>query len=119
MHRISLIVCIAVIGACTIGTAHEQFINSMNSVIASGATISERDYDPKYPNGKFVADSRYLEGRETLGNGDVKYNYKRPNLWEGRYCHYYLVASGPDQKIISWGFNTEKSDPKKECGSSG
>jgi hypothetical protein len=119
MYRFAFIVFVTVLTACSFGTAHQQFTSSMDTVVASGYTISELDYDPEYPHGYFAANSKYLEGKETLNNGDVKYNYKRPYLWEGRYCHYYLVARGPEQEIVSWGFNAEKSDPKKECGRSG
>jgi hypothetical protein len=119
MRLLIYIIIFTFLGACAFGTAHEQFIDSMDTVVAGGYTISDLDYDPKYPHGYFTADSRYLENTETLDNGDMKYNYKRPFLWEGRYCHYYLIARGEDQAIISWGFNTDKSDPKRECGRSG
>lgn len=107
------------IKGCTISTAHQQFIDSMNDGLLGNKKIYDLDYDPQYPQGYFIADHRYLTGKEFLKRGLVKYHYARPNLWEGRYCHYYLIVKSDTQEVLGWGFDSELSEPTKECGSSG
>jgi len=107
------------LGGCTsFGTAHDAFINMMNTYIDQKKTINELEYDPKYPHGYYIANRDYLTSIETVRNNTLRYNYSRPNLW-GTYCHYYLDVNKTTNIVLAWGFNVAKGDPKKTCGKSG
>lgn len=83
----------------------------MNVTIQNEMTIDEL----KRSGGR--SSDQFLTSVELLP--EVKhYHYALPNIWEG-YCYYYLVVSNKDNKVIGWGFDYDKADPKKTCGVSG
>ncbi len=92
--------------------SHQLFIRMMDTYISNDQTIEELKAFSG-PHG--IASDDYLTRIEKLENGDSKYHYDYPNLWE-RYCSYYFFVAGSSQKVIGWGFDYEKGDPKKECG---
>ena len=104
---------------CTIGSAHQNFIESVEHTVNRRPNIADLDYNSKYPNGYFLADSRYLTSKEVVNQSVIRYHFARPNIWEGRFCHYYLDVDTASEKVYGWGFDVSKSDPKIECGISG
>jgi hypothetical protein len=92
--------------------SHQLFIRMMDTYISTDKTIEELKTFSG-PNG--IASDNYLAEITTLKSGDSEYHYDYPNLW-GRHCSYYLLVDGKSQKVVGWGFDYEKGDPKKECG---
>ena len=119
MKSLVLYICLVLIFGCAMSNAHQQFINSMNAVVLSKVKFNDESFDPSYPNGKFIADKRYLTHKNLTGTGEAIYHYARPNIWDDRFCNYYLVVDIKTDIIIDWGFDYDVSDPKKECGASG
>ena len=92
---------------------YESFTNSMRTTVQLRMTIDElKAYD-----GWGTAADKYLMDIEKLR--DVShYHYAHPNIWKS-YCYYYLVVNNETQKVVDWGFDYDKADPKKTCGASG
>lgn len=123
-----LAIFVSILCGCTsFGTAHQSFIKSMNNIIAGNIWGSQQDYRGKFVSIEQLSLPNYSPGTaekddlvsiEKLDNGNNEYHYAKPNLW-GRHCYYYLVVEKVTNKVIGWGFDYEKSDPKKNCGISG
>ena len=96
-------------------TAHDQFIASMNAVV-NGTNTLEQLSDSHY-SGISPADAKLIH-KESKDNNTAIYHYSRANLWKRR-CHYHLIVNTKTNIVTGWGFDSDKSDPKKECGVSG
>lgn len=112
----TLLISVVIVGCTSFGTAHQNFVESLNITVRNNVTIdklSGSNYDPIF------AVPQQLIKIEKQAYGTIRYHYDRPNLW-GRHCYYYLVVDGDSRKVVGWGFDdVEGVDPKKECGISG
>ncbi len=96
--------------SCSFKPAYYVFVDGMDEAARKNVTIDKIGAFGKY---------KYITMIEDNDNGTAKYHFAKPNLWEGRHCHYYLVVEKESKKVIGWGFDYDKSDPKKNCGISG
>jgi len=95
---------------CSLKPAYYNFVDMMDEFILYQKTIDTIGY---------VGKAEYLVETEFVGNSREKHHFALPRMSHGRFCHYYLVVDNQSSQIISWGFDYEKSDPRKNCGISG
>jgi len=124
MRKSFYVLVVIMAGGCTyFGTSHQKFIEEMDNVVAGKVIGARHDKTGSF----FTLDD--LESSDMLGVGDTdnlirveefeedkeKYFYKRPTLWEGRFCYYYIIVEKETRRVIGWGFDYKKGDPKKNC----
>ena len=115
VKKFLLSLAIATAGGCvSFLSPYLSFVDGMDTYVHNNQTINKlKEYD-----GHGIASDKYLLAVEPLNNGYSKYHYAHPNIW-GRYCYYYFEVNDISKKVTGWGFDYEKSDPKKDCGRSG
>ena len=124
MKKYFYLLVLIIAGGCTyFGTSHQKFIETMDDIVAGKIIDARHDKTGSY----FILDD--LEGSNMPGIGDTddlirvedfedtktKFFYKKPTLWEGRFCYYYIIVEKKTRRIVGWGFDYGKDDPKKNC----
>ena len=95
-------------------TSHELFIDMMDDYIKLNKTLTELETF----SGKGIANVEFKKEIVVLQNGDEEQHFALPNIYDG-YCHYYLLIDKGTRKVKGWGFDLDKSNPRKNCGVSG
>ncbi len=117
------------LGGCTFfGTSHQNFIETMNQIVAGDVIGAQQDNRGKFVTIDLVSDPSRLPGIgekrdlvkiEHITESKERLHYKRSTLWKDRFCYYYIDIERESRRLISWGFDYEKGNPKENCGISG
>ncbi|MBK8186091.1 MAG: hypothetical protein IPK77_01885 [Cellvibrio sp.] len=121
MRILELLIFTLVIASCSslYKTAHQRFIDMMNSICSSGKSLDQLDFNPDYPLGRYLADHRDLTVSEVRLDGLVLYHYSKKMLTGQYICNYHLLVDPNTNIVVGWGFDQELGDPKKGCGIAG
>jgi hypothetical protein len=106
-------------GCVSLKTAYQRFVEWGDQEVALHKTLDKYDLDPRYPLGRYFADSHDLTGKEMDHDGFWIYHYAMRVLTGEYVCHYHLVVDPGTSVVVGWGFDTELGDPKETCGVAG
>lgn len=114
----ALILAILLTGCVHFSTAHDRFIRSMDVYLemwrAEGEAWADKGKDGE-PNGFMDPDA--LCSIEELDAELMSYHYAQKMVWG--LCHYHVVVEKRSRLPVRWGFDYDKSNPKKACGVAG
>ena len=115
LKRIAVLMCVQLVMVSACASMHEQFIQSINTMVSNKSTVKQEGYDPRFPNGFYFADEHYLSGKEQRPDGIWVYHFARPMLTGRITCHYNLLVDPDTGIVVGYGFDRELGDPEKTC----
>lgn len=102
-------------GCISFKDTHQRFIDEISYKVSLKRPIAKMDYNPDYPTGSYMADFHDLTNKEVRSDGFLIYHYAKGMLTGEYICHYHLVIDPKTDIVVGWGFDTEFSDPQKNC----
>ena len=94
---------------------HLRWIDMVEFYIAEHKTVEELGFDPRYPNGRYIANEHYFVSKDTLPDGSIVYHYVYKLFRSERTCRYHLLVDPTTRVVVGWGMDQSLDEAKRNC----
>jgi len=102
-------------GCVSFRNQHLRWVDMVEFYIAKHKTIEELGYDPRYPNGWYIANEHDFTGKDIRPDGVIIYHYAYKLFQSERMCRYHLEVNPSTNIVVGWGMDQSLDEAKRNC----